>query len=215
MPEIPPFPYLNLIAVDALPLLAGFLAAFLHVISGPDHLAAVTPLVMEEDKGKWKIGWWWGWGHLSGMLLIGIFLYFIKDIFPLETFGRYSEKMVGALLIILGIWVLSKLNKSGNSSLNKKPVAATSARRKHYAFGFGVVHGFAGVSHFVLMLPVLAFGKGEMAAYMAGFAAGTVSAMTSYAFLLGRFAERFQKYLYHLRLAGGLAALIVGIWWLI
>jgi len=32
------------------PLLAGILASLLHVISGPDHLAAISPLVIASKK---------------------------------------------------------------------------------------------------------------------------------------------------------------------
>ena len=54
------------------PLFAGIIAAVLHVISGPDHLAAVTPFAVESKKKAWKIGLFWGFGHIGGMLLIGI-----------------------------------------------------------------------------------------------------------------------------------------------
>ena len=38
------------------PLFAGIIAAVLHVISGPDHLAAVTPFAIESKKKAWKVG---------------------------------------------------------------------------------------------------------------------------------------------------------------
>ena len=53
------------------PLFAGIIAAMLHVISGPDHLAAVTPFAIESKKKAWKVGLFWGIGHLLGMLSIG------------------------------------------------------------------------------------------------------------------------------------------------
>ena len=40
----------------AFPLFAGIIAAMLHVISGPDHLAAVTPFAIESKRKAWKIG---------------------------------------------------------------------------------------------------------------------------------------------------------------
>ena len=58
------------------PLFAGIIAAMLHVIAGPDHLAAVTPFAIESKKKAWKVGLFWGVGHLLGMLFIGVlFLY--------------------------------------------------------------------------------------------------------------------------------------------
>jgi len=50
------------------PLFAGIIAAMLHVISGPDHLAAVTPFAIESKKKAWKVGLFWGIGHLLGII---------------------------------------------------------------------------------------------------------------------------------------------------
>jgi len=61
------------------PLLAGTLASMLHVISGPDHLAAVTPLVIETKSKAWKIGLSWGLGYLIVMLLIGVLFLIFKE----------------------------------------------------------------------------------------------------------------------------------------
>ncbi len=66
------------------PLLSGILTSMLHVISGPDHLAAVTPLVIESKRKAWKIGLSWGIGHIVGMLLIGIVFLIFKDFIILK-----------------------------------------------------------------------------------------------------------------------------------
>ena len=39
-----------------IPLFAGIIASALHVVSGPDHLAAVTPIALESRSKVWKIG---------------------------------------------------------------------------------------------------------------------------------------------------------------
>ena len=46
------------------PIIAGIIASMLHVISGPDHLAAVMPFAIESKKKAWKIGLFWGFGHI-------------------------------------------------------------------------------------------------------------------------------------------------------
>ena len=53
------------------PLAAGCIAAVLHVLMGPDHLAAVAPFAIESKRRAWKIGLFWGLGQVFGMLLIG------------------------------------------------------------------------------------------------------------------------------------------------
>ena len=55
-----------------IPILSGLIMSMIHVISGPDHLAAVTPLTIDSKKKSWSIGFSWGIGHTIGMLLIGV-----------------------------------------------------------------------------------------------------------------------------------------------
>ena len=91
------------------PLVAGTLASMLHVISGPDHLAAVTPLVIETKRKAWRIGLFWGLGHLLGMLLIGVLFLLFKDIIPVESISEYSEQLVAAVLIGVGLWAFYRI----------------------------------------------------------------------------------------------------------
>jgi hydrogenase/urease accessory protein HupE len=39
---------------------AGFLAGFLHVLSGPDHLAAIAPYSVDGRVRAWRTGVRWG-----------------------------------------------------------------------------------------------------------------------------------------------------------
>ena len=84
------------------PFIAGILGAVLHVVSGPDHLVAVAPFAIEEKKKSWKIGMFWGLGHLAGMLLIGLLVMIFKEIIPFEEISEHSERSVGIILIFLG-----------------------------------------------------------------------------------------------------------------
>ena len=38
-----------------LPLFTGIVGSVSHVLSGPDHLAAVTPFAINERKKSWQI----------------------------------------------------------------------------------------------------------------------------------------------------------------
>lgn len=49
-----------------LTLLAGLVAGILHVLTGPDHLATVGTLAIEERWRSWVTGLVWGVGHTSG-----------------------------------------------------------------------------------------------------------------------------------------------------
>jgi len=87
-----------------LQLLSGMIASALHVITGPDHLAAVTPLAIESKRKAWAIGVMWGLGHLLGMMLIGGLFLLFKDLIPVELISGRSEILVGIVLIVLGTW---------------------------------------------------------------------------------------------------------------
>lgn len=93
------------------PFLAGIIAAVFHVISGPDHLAAVTPFAIESKRRAWKVGLFWGIGHLSGMLSIGVLFLLFKELIPVERISTHSEKMVGVILIGLALWIFFKIFK--------------------------------------------------------------------------------------------------------
>ena len=51
---------------------AGFLAGFVHVLSGPDHLAAIAPYAVDGKSRAWRTGVRWGLGHAAGVLGVGL-----------------------------------------------------------------------------------------------------------------------------------------------
>ena len=225
------------------PLIAGLIAAMLHVITGPDHLAAVTPFAIESKKKAWKVGIFWGLGHLLGMSLIGVLFLLFEEILPLEKISNYSEQLVGFVLIFIGLWsfyqIFTTKNKHKHLHVHSdhSPVIHTHPHQhshknghqhahenkiKHsYAtsFSVGVLHGLAGVAHFILFIPILGFTSVSASIqYIFGFAIGTVIAMTIYALVIGKIAslakkEHNEDFFKGIRLAGGLFAIIIGVYW--
>lgn len=226
-------------------MLAGILASILHVISGPDHLAAVTPLVIESKKRAWKIGLSWGLGHIVGMLLIGVLFLLFKDFFPLEKVSQYSEQLVGVVLIGVGIWSFygifkeKRNHKHPHIHSEEKPYIHVHQHEHNHSneshqhthkskisqnvytsFGIGFLHGLAGIAHFILLLPVMGFEtKVEGTQYVIGFGIGTILAMVAYTLILSKIASYTKQhndvFFKGVRLAGGLFAIIIGIYWLV
>jgi ABC-type nickel/cobalt efflux system permease component RcnA len=226
------------------PLVAGLITSILHVITGPDHLAAVTPFVVEAKKKAWKIGLFWSFGHLAGMLAIGILFVLFKSLIPIETISKYREQLVGLVLIGIGIWAFYKIFKKNNAHkhlhvhsehaplIHKHEhthVVLEAHNHTHKnitqqtlftSFSIGFLHGLAGIAHFLLFLPILGFNnQWDAFTYITGFGTGIILAMTSYAFVIGTLASLSKNghndlFFNGIRMAGGLFAIIIGIYWL-
>jgi len=225
------------------PLIMGLLAATIHVFTGPDHLAAVTPLVFDTKNKHWKIGFSWGIGHILGMLMIGVLFYFFKDAINIEIFSTYSEKFVGFILIGLGIWAFYRIKHKKHSHkhphihrqdqqetlvhIHKHEHTDDSHTHRHdkiessnlyTAIGVGTIHGFAGIAHFLLLLPVLGFKtKQASVLYMLGFSIGIVFSMLSYTFVIGKLQKKSTaaSFLRNFQFWSGVLAIAVGIYWIL
>lgn len=207
----------------------GFWVAFVHVLAGPDHLAAVAPIVLETKKKYWIVGFLWGLGHLLGMLLIGILYLFFEKNIAIEKISEHSEQLVGVILILLGIWSFFRIYfdkkkdthypKGASDSVHDHVDGKHKDQKQWASFGVGIIHGFAGVAHFILLLPVLGFSFNQALVYMIGFALGTVFAMTFFALLVGKltiFSRNNQKtnVFTMIRFISGLISICIGIYWM-
>lgn len=226
-----------------IPLIAGLLAAITHVLTGPDHLAAVLPFAVESKRKAWKIGLFWGIGHLLGMIAIGSLFFLFRDLIPVERISEHSEKLVGLVLVGIGIWSLVRIfrkktehkhlhvhandnlaihehehihhNNNHHTHTHSKPI-----RQSYFsALSIGVLHGLAGVAHFLLFFPVLGFEtKYDSWSYIFGFAGGTLFAMSAFGLVVGALSNyssthENQNFFKGIRLAAGLIAIVVGVYW--
>lgn len=195
--------------------LAGLTAGLLHVLSGPDHLAAVAPLATETDRAPWKAGLQWGLGHTAGVVLVGVLLVAFRELLPLDAVSAWSERVVGAALIGVGVWGFRRAARLGTVGPHTHGPATTRA-----SFGMGLLHGLAGSSHLFGVLPALALPTRTGAlVYLGGFGAGAVLAMSAFASVVGALARRVgtgaspgHRHVLH---ACSVAAIAVGLWWLV
>src|SRR4051812_8237144 len=87
----------------------GALAGLFHVLSGPDHLAAVAPMAIAEERRGWLAGWTWGVGHASGVAVVAVIAVVLKDqLPPVAWFSAVGERLVGVALITIGVWALRR-----------------------------------------------------------------------------------------------------------
>lgn len=233
--------------VKNIPFLFGLLAALIHVLSGPDHLAAVGPLAFSTRLRSWLVGAAWGLGHVLGMLLIGVLFFFFRELIPVDLISKNSDRIVGIMLLVIGLWAFFRLYRQKKKGIHEHyhkhtteagEVSIHSHTHHHNkpfethdhpdvekqtvrtALGIGTIHGLAGVSHIVALLPTLAFAsKMASAFYLLGFAIGTVVAMVAFSLLMGYLAHsssRKGKPVLFRTFSGfaASAAIVVGCYWI-
>lgn len=223
-------------------IVTGFVAGAMHVVTGPDHIAAIAPLAVQGRAKAWISGVRWGLGHASGVLLVGAISLLVRELFSItlslsaisSRISFFSERLVGVMLICIGFWGLRKafrLHAHEHQHANEAHVhlhahapvikhpAPQNHVHKHTAFGIGTIHGLAGSSHFLGVMPTLALPLPAAGAYLGFFGLGTIAAMGIFACAMGWISERFttDRALAYKRLMGGcsLASLLVGAVWVV
>jgi hypothetical protein len=219
-------------------LFTAFFAGVAHVVAGPDHLAAVGPFSVSGGKGAWRVGFRWGVGHALGTLVVGLAALLARDLLPLELVSVWGERLVGVVLIAIGVFAVRGLLRTRVHTHPHTHDGVTHAHihahvggtrahthtvdhaHHHSPTSIGALHGLAGGSHIWGALPALGLATAvEAGSYLLAFAVGAVAAMTAWTAGLGAAAG-------HLSLAGGraagalrwtfaLGAIAIGIGWLV
>jgi hypothetical protein len=214
-----------------LTLVTGAVAGFVHVLSGPDHLAAVAPMAVAGRERGWLSGWTWGFGHASGVVLVAVLAVLLRDLLPpVEALSTWSERIVGAALIAVGVWAFRRSTRMRPAThvhgaiahrhihVQAGPPWLRRLGHAHASFCLGVLHGIAGSSHFFGVLPALALPSLTASlVYIAAFGAGTVVAMTGFAAAVGSATMRLPDGAIPQRammVTAAVLAMTVGAFWL-
>jgi ABC-type nickel/cobalt efflux system permease component RcnA len=219
--------------------ITGFIAGLIHVWSGPDHLTAIAPLAVRQPERAWVPGVRWGLGHSAGVAVVGLLTLWLRGLLPVDLLSSWGERLVGVMLFGIGLWALRKALKSNvhvhehdhdgqrhlhihaHGQHSAHPATRNAAHHhSHIAFGIGILHGLAGSSHFIGVLPILAFPtKVQAIAYLAAFGAGTVVSMAMFSSGIGLLAKRCNasgaKIYRGLMSTCAIAAMAVGGFWLV
>jgi len=189
-------------------ILTGLIAGLVHVLTGPDHLTAVAPLAVRQPRRAWVPGVRWGLGHSAGVGAVGLLSLWLRDLIPVDLLSSWGERLVGVMLFGIGLWALNRALKhnihihehehGGERHLHFHTHGHSHAhesqdahRHTHAAFGIGTLHGLAGSSHFLGVLPALAFpNTAQAVAYLLAFGLGTVAAMAGFSWGMGWLAAQ-------------------------
>src|SRR6185295_18810902 len=149
-------------------LLVAFLLGLRHA-SDPDHLVAVTSLVAAEGGDTRKaagLGAWWGVGHATSLLALGIPLIAFKAELP-AWLESGAEKGIGIVILVLAARVIVKWAR-GDYRATAHAHDDGHGRRRHLrrghghrhakarspgqALSIGLLHGLAGTGAIVVLL---------------------------------------------------------------
>jgi high-affinity nickel-transport protein len=133
----------------------------------PDHIVAVTTIVMRERSVMKAavVGAVWGLGHTITLLIVGGAIIAFKIGFNARL-GLSMELSVAVMLIVLGLLNLFDVRMSTRTQSTSRP------------FFVGVVHGLAGSAAAALLIVPLLDDPRWAALYLLTFGLGTIVGMS-------------------------------------
>jgi ABC-type nickel/cobalt efflux system permease component RcnA len=202
----------------AVALLVAVLLGLRHA-TDPDHLTAVSSVVLSERRGGRRaagaLGLAWGAGHAATLLALGLPFVLWGDALP-ATVHRIAELAIGALIIGLGVRLLLRWRRGyfhvhphchgdvvhahphvhehahahPHPAAHEHPHAEALGRTPLAAFGIGLVHGVGGSAGAGILLVGSVGGGAEAAGALVLFALATALAMAAATLAFGHVLTR-------------------------
>jgi len=189
-------------------IMAGLMIGLLHAFE-PDHLSAVSTQLLNKNNTtiSKKLGLrsltinsslrgaFWGLGHTSSIILIGLLIAGLSLNIP-DNFFVSAEILVGFMLVILGI--LTVTNRSilkpkhihphehSNGIAHTHPHSHNvSHKHGHKSYLIGCIHGIAGSGSLVALTASTISGFDMMMYFLILFGIGSIIGMTVASGILG------------------------------
>ena len=218
-------------------LVLGFALGIKHALDA-DHVVAVSTIVSQyrNPLNATLVGVFWGIGHTTTLLLVGIAVIGFKLVIP-DQLALSMEFLVGVVLFALGIQILWKylpkkkhihvhdhgdemhahqhahLRKAGEENLDHHP------RRQHRSLLLGMIHGLAGSAALMLLVLSSIQSPVEGVIYILVFGVGSILGMMVISTLIGLpFAlssGRFAAVNHTIRFMAGALSAVLGMFLMI
>jgi len=174
-------------------ILTGFAAGAVHVVGGADHLVAMAPFSLRKPMPALRAGFAWGAGHSAGVVILAFISIGLKDLVHVETMSSWAEFLVGVALLVVGALAVRtafglELHSHEHHHEGDQPhqhlhlhVRGQSNHRRHAhaASGLGLLHGLAGASHLLAVIPALALPPFAAFGYLMAYLCGSIAAMVA------------------------------------
>ncbi|MEA2480865.1 MAG: hypothetical protein QOJ07_2787, partial [Thermoleophilaceae bacterium] len=191
----------------AVALVVALLLGLRHA-TDPDHLTAVSTLVMSEDergpRRAGMLGLAWGAGHASALFVLGLPIVLFNSYLP-HWLQQTLEVAVGIVIVALGVRLLVRWRRGyfhahvhrhddvvhAHPHMHERPREASHPHRHEHrhaeglgrspraAFGIGLVHGAGGSAGVGVLLVAAVPGTAAGLAALAVLAAGTAISMAA------------------------------------
>jgi len=219
-------------------IIAGLMIGLVHAFE-PDHLSAVSTQILKNNNNssnskKLELrslsissslrGIFWGMGHTSSIMLIGLLIAGLSLNIP-DNFFISAEVIVGFMLIVLGI--LTFTNKSIFKQKHIHPhkhsngIAHTHShnhdvnhKHGHKAYLIGCIQGVAGTGSIVALIASTMNGFDMMVYFLILFGIGSIIGMTVASGVIGLpfiFLSKISSVTKYLRYAIASITFIIGI----
>ena len=110
-------------------IITGMSMGLLHVLAGPDHLSALAALAVGTSWKAFMLGFRWGIGHSSGLVVVAVVFISLKGNLDLRKLGRYCDFIVGLFMITLGCYGVIGALKMYKQKRNKRDADLEAQRR--------------------------------------------------------------------------------------
>jgi len=219
-------------------IIAGLMIGLLHAFE-PDHLSAVSTQILKNNNNssnskKLELrslsissslrGIFWGMGHTSSIMLIGLLIAGLSLNIP-DNFFISAEVIVGFMLIVLGILTFTNRSifkqKHVHPHKHSNGISHTHShthnenhKHGHKAYLIGCIQGIAGTGSIVALIASTMNGFDMMIYFLILFGIGSIIGMTVASGVIGLpfiFLSKISSVTKYLRYAIASITFIIGI----
>jgi cytochrome c biogenesis protein CcdA len=188
-------------------LTLAFGLGMLHALDA-DHIMAVSGLASMGTGRQRALTFCarWAIGHGLTLLAIGAAVLLLGMALPARL-GNAAESLIGAVLVLIGAWVLRDLwRRRVQLHFHEHEGAITHAHwhlknakpsrhmHGHGAVLVGVMHGIAGSAPLLALLPMAQYGAWLGLGYLLLFGVGVLASMLVFGGLLGDVFDRLARH---------------------